>query len=73
MNNLFSNAMDHISLQSSRAIPNCDNYAMGIFQNGAFHMTPLKSILQMRPQYSHLDKSDKRSKDALDNSDDGKY
>ncbi|XP_029043499.1 DNA-directed RNA polymerase III subunit RPC5 [Osmia bicornis bicornis] len=62
-----SNFMDKTVLQSSRALPNCSNYAVGIFQDGELHITPLKGVIQMRPQFSYLDKSDKRVRDEAKN------
>nr|XP_003702985.2 PREDICTED: DNA-directed RNA polymerase III subunit RPC5 [Megachile rotundata] len=62
-----SNLMDKTVLQSSRALPNCSNYAVGIFQDGELHITPLKGVIQMRPQFSYLDKSDKRVRDEAKN------
>ncbi|XP_012271534.1 DNA-directed RNA polymerase III subunit RPC5 [Orussus abietinus] len=58
-----SQFMDKISLHSSRAIPDCSNYAVGVFQDDEFHVTPLKGIIQLRPQFTYLDKSDKRAKE----------
>ncbi|XP_001600399.1 DNA-directed RNA polymerase III subunit RPC5 [Nasonia vitripennis] len=58
-----SHMMDKIVLQSSRALPSCDNYAIGIYQDGEFHLTPLKGIIQMRPQFNYLDRIDKKGKD----------
>ncbi|XP_076172472.1 RNA polymerase III subunit E [Ptiloglossa arizonensis] len=62
-----SNLMDKTVLQSSRALPNCSNYAVGIFQDGELHLTPLKGIIQMRPQFNYLDKSDKRVREEAKN------
>ena len=56
--------MDKILLKSARALPNCDNYAIGIYQDGEFHVTPLKGILQMRPEFNYLDRADKRKDDS---------
>ncbi|XP_011308501.1 DNA-directed RNA polymerase III subunit RPC5 [Fopius arisanus] len=55
--------MDKIVLQSSRALPDCSNYAVGVFQDGELHVTPLKGIIQLRPQFNYLDMSDKNAKD----------
>lgn len=55
--------MDKTVLYSTRAIPDCTNYAVGIFQDGELHVTPLRGIIQMRPQFNYLDKGDKRAKD----------
>lgn len=58
-----SQIMDKTVLHSTRALPDCSNYAIGVFQDGELHLTPLKGIIQMRPQFNYLDKSDKRAKD----------
>ncbi|XP_054003978.1 DNA-directed RNA polymerase III subunit RPC5 [Hylaeus anthracinus] len=58
-----SNRMDKTVLQSSRALPNCSNYAVGVFQDRELHLTPLRGIIQMRPQFNYLDKSDKRCRE----------
>lgn len=63
--------MDKIVLQSSRALPSCDNYAIGIYQDGEFHLTPLKGIIQMRPQFNYLDRIDKKGKDDGKNDGEG--
>ncbi|XP_397129.4 DNA-directed RNA polymerase III subunit RPC5 [Apis mellifera] len=62
-----SNVMDKTVLQSSRALPNCSNYGVGIFQDGELHITPLRGIIQMRPQFSYLDKTDKRVREDAKN------
>ena len=62
-----SNLMDKTVLQSFRALPNCSNYAVGIFQDGELHVTPLKGVIQMRPQFNYLDKSDKRVREEAKN------
>ncbi|XP_058806428.1 DNA-directed RNA polymerase III subunit RPC5 [Phymastichus coffea] len=58
-----SEMMDKVILHSSRALPNCDNYGIGIYQDEEFYITPLKGILQLRPDFTYLDKGDKRGKD----------
>ncbi|KAK1130022.1 hypothetical protein K0M31_019707 [Melipona bicolor] len=62
-----SNIMDKVVLQSSRVLPNCSNYGVGIFQDGELHITPLKGIIQLRPGFDYLDKSDKRMRDEAKN------
>ncbi|RLO09647.1 hypothetical protein DYB28_002462, partial [Aphanomyces astaci] len=34
------------------------NYAVGVFRDGQLHLTPVTSVLQMRPTMSHLDDDD---------------
>lgn len=63
--------MDKTVLQSSRALPNCSNYGIGIFQDGELHITPLKGIIQLRPEFNYLDKSDKRARDDAKNTGEG--
>ncbi|XP_046434303.1 DNA-directed RNA polymerase III subunit RPC5 [Neodiprion fabricii] len=58
-----SHIMDKTVLHSMRALPDCSNYAVGVFLDGELHLTPLKGVVQMRPQFHYLDKSDKRVKD----------
>lgn len=53
--------MDKITLQSSRALPDCSSYAVGVFQDGELHITPLKGIIQLRPQFNYLDQSEKNA------------
>ncbi|XP_076764759.1 DNA-directed RNA polymerase III subunit RPC5-like [Xylocopa sonorina] len=62
-----STLMNKTVLQSSRALPDCSNYAVGVFQEGEFHITPLRGIIQMRPQFNYLDKTDKRVRDEAKN------
>lgn len=65
--------MDKVTLTSLRSLPNCDNYAIGVFQDKELYLTPVKSIVQMRPQFNYLEKNDKRTKDDGRNNDDGKF
>ncbi|XP_048508033.1 DNA-directed RNA polymerase III subunit RPC5 isoform X2 [Athalia rosae] len=58
-----SQLMDKTVLHSMRALPDCSNYAIGVLQDGELHLTSLKGIVQMRPQFNYLDKSDKRAKE----------
>ncbi|XP_043280382.1 DNA-directed RNA polymerase III subunit RPC5 [Venturia canescens] len=62
-----SSMMDKTILQSSRALPDCSNYSVGVYQDGELHITPLKSILQMRPQFNYFDKGGKGGKDETKN------
>ncbi|KZC05614.1 PREDICTED: DNA-directed RNA polymerase III subunit RPC5 [Dufourea novaeangliae] len=62
-----SHFMDKTVLQSSRVLPNCSNYAVGVFQDGELHLTPVTGVVQMRPQFNYLDKSDKRVREEAKN------
>ncbi|KAL4139311.1 hypothetical protein PRIC2_002808 [Phytophthora ramorum] len=44
----------HLRLQSS-SVPALTNYAVGVFRQGQLHLTPLSSVMQMRPSLSHID------------------
>lgn len=57
-----SGIMDHQVLTSSRAVSSSDRYAVGILNDNELHMTPIQSILHMRPCLSYLDKGDKTAK-----------
>ena len=65
--------MDKTVLQSSRALPDCSNYCVGVFQDDELHITPLKGIVQMRPHFNYLDKSGKGGKDEAKNLGDGMF
>lgn len=43
-----------LRLQSS-CVPALSNYAVGVFRQGQLHLTPLSSIMQMRPSLSYID------------------
>ncbi|XP_014467862.1 PREDICTED: DNA-directed RNA polymerase III subunit RPC5 [Dinoponera quadriceps] len=58
-----SDLLDKTILSSAQSVVDCTNYAIGIFQNEEFHITPVKGILEMRPQFDYLEKGDKRAKD----------
>lgn len=65
--------MDKTVLHSSRALPECTNYAAAVYQDGELHITPLKGIIQLRPQFNYLDKSDKRAREEAKTVGEGKY
>ncbi|KAL3658315.1 hypothetical protein V7S43_016702 [Phytophthora oleae] len=44
----------YLRLQSS-SVPALSNYAVGVFRQGQLHLTPLSSVMQMRPSLSHID------------------
>jgi len=54
--------MDHQVLTSSRAVTASDRYAVGILNDNELHLTPVKTILNMRPCLQYLDKGDKTAK-----------
>ncbi|KAF7994188.1 hypothetical protein HCN44_011457 [Aphidius gifuensis] len=58
-----SNMMDKIVLQSLKVLTDSSNYAAGIFKNNELHLTPIKSIMEMRPQFDYLETADKQSKE----------
>lgn len=54
--------MDKLSYVSSKSLDDVNKYVVGILQDGEVHMTTLKSVLQLRPNFSYFDKEDKRTK-----------
>ncbi|KAI4472636.1 hypothetical protein M0802_005662 [Mischocyttarus mexicanus] len=60
-----SDLMDKIVLHSSRTLPDTTNYAACVYQDGELHITPIKSIVQLRPTFNYLDKSDKRAREEI--------
>lgn len=46
--------MDKIIFKSEKALPNCDSYGIGVVHNGEVYLTPLRGIVQMRPQLNFL-------------------
>jgi DNA-directed RNA polymerase-3 subunit RPC5 len=44
----------HLRLQSA-SVPALSNYAVGVFRQGQLHLTPLSSVMQMRPSLAHID------------------
>ncbi|XP_015172040.1 PREDICTED: DNA-directed RNA polymerase III subunit RPC5 [Polistes dominula] len=63
-NKIFdSDLMDKMTLHSTRTLPEATNYAAAVYQDGELHITPIKSIVQLRPQFNYLDKSDKRARE----------
>ncbi|RHY27677.1 hypothetical protein DYB32_006622 [Aphanomyces invadans] len=54
-----------MTLQSSAIAP-VSNYAVGVFRDGQLHLTPVTSILQMRPTMSHLDDEDEKDDNDMD-------
>ncbi|XP_054732152.1 DNA-directed RNA polymerase III subunit RPC5 [Anastrepha obliqua] len=65
--------MDKQSFTSTCSVDDVDRYVVGIISDKELHLTPLASILQLRPSLSHFDKEDKRIKaeqKALNDEDD---
>lgn len=46
--------LDRIRLESS-TVPNMTRYMIGTVHNGALHLSPLHSVLQLRPSMQHVD------------------
>jgi len=56
---------------SEAGLQNNLNYAVGIFQDGELHITPLKNLFHMKVQCNYLDESDKRAKEGMKNLEEG--
>ncbi|XP_064478895.1 DNA-directed RNA polymerase III subunit RPC5-like isoform X2 [Ornithodoros turicata] len=50
--------MDKQVLTSTRAVASADNYAVGLLRPGELHLTPLHAIVQMKPSFAYMDRSD---------------
>ncbi|XP_055910883.1 DNA-directed RNA polymerase III subunit RPC5-like [Eupeodes corollae] len=50
------------SYTSTKSIDNAAKYIVGILQDKEVHLSPLTSILQLRPSFQYFDKEDKRAK-----------
>lgn len=62
---IFENEiMDKQSFISTKAVDDCSKYAVGIVHGNEIHITPLKGIIQLRPHFPYLDRSDKRARDT---------
>lgn len=53
----------YLRLHSS-SVPALTNYTVGVFRQGQLHLTPVTSVLQMRPSLAHID-------DAVEDEEDG--
>ncbi|KAH8319309.1 hypothetical protein KR067_003701, partial [Drosophila pandora] len=54
--------MDKQAFTSSRSLTDVTKYIVGIYTDREVHLSPLTSIVQLRPALSHFDKEDKRKK-----------
>jgi len=57
-----SGKLDRFGLQSAQGSLNCDRYAVGTIHQGQIHLTPLTTIIQMRPDLAYLDQAEAASK-----------
>ncbi|OQR99712.1 DNA-directed RNA polymerase III subunit RPC5-like protein [Achlya hypogyna] len=65
------NADDHTPLPSllpltSSVVTPVSNYAVGAFRKGQLHLTPVTSIMQLRPSLHHLDEDSDEEEDNED-------
>ncbi|XP_075160810.1 RNA polymerase III subunit E [Haematobia irritans] len=54
--------MDKQAFVSSTSLDDVSKYIVGIYADKEIHLSPLSSILQLRPSFSYFDKEDKRNK-----------
>ncbi|KAK8387061.1 hypothetical protein O3P69_018014 [Scylla paramamosain] len=57
-----SNVMDKIVLTSSKALSDTSRYAVGVVRDNSLHLTPVTTVLALRPSFSYLDQADKRGR-----------
>ncbi|XP_037939259.1 DNA-directed RNA polymerase III subunit RPC5 [Teleopsis dalmanni] len=54
--------MDKQTFLSQRPLDDPSKYTVAIYADNEIHISPLSSILQLRPAFSHFDKEDRRKK-----------
>lgn len=54
--------MDKLSYTSSKPSEHVSRYVIGVLSDREVHLTPLKTMVQMRPSFSYFDKKDTREK-----------
>ncbi|XP_045609667.2 DNA-directed RNA polymerase III subunit RPC5-like [Procambarus clarkii] len=57
-----SNVMDKLVLTSTKALSDVSRYAVGVVRDSSLHLTPIASVLALRPSFSYLDLADKRGR-----------
>ncbi|XP_068161865.1 DNA-directed RNA polymerase III subunit RPC5 [Antennarius striatus] len=62
-NTYSAKMMDKQTFSSIQATTNISRYAAAVFRKGELHVTPLTGILQMRPNFSYLDKADSKTRE----------
>ncbi|KAI8089797.1 DNA-directed RNA polymerase III subunit Rpc5 [Halteromyces radiatus] len=55
--------LDRMTLTSTE-VPTQTKYLVGVMHNGELHVTPLSTVIQMRPGFNYLDKIDDKWKAA---------
>ncbi|XP_063961179.1 DNA-directed RNA polymerase III subunit RPC5-like [Lytechinus pictus] len=58
----MSNKMDRQMLTSTNSLDSMAKYAVGVLKRGELHLTPLHSIVQLKPSFGYLDKADSKVK-----------
>lgn len=54
--------MDKLVLTSSKALSDTSRYAVGVMHDNSLHLSPITTVLAMRPSFSYLDQADKRGR-----------
>merc|ERR1719309_1921642 len=57
-----SNVMDKLVLTSSKALSDVSRYSVGVMRDNSLHLTPVASVVALRPSFTYLDQADKRGK-----------
>ncbi|KAG0712422.1 DNA-directed RNA polymerase III subunit RPC5 [Chionoecetes opilio] len=58
-----SSVMDKLVLTSSKALSDASRYAVGVMRDDSLHLSPITTVLALRPSFSYLDQADKHSDD----------
>lgn len=57
-----SSLMDKQVLTSTQALASASRYAVGLLKDGQLHLNPIRGIVQLRPSFGYLDRSDAKQK-----------
>ncbi|GAB1607650.1 DNA-directed RNA polymerase III subunit RPC5-like [Argonauta hians] len=60
-----SNVMDKTVLASGPSTVSPHRYAVGIYKDNEFHLTPLYAMAQVRPSFTYMDRADAKLKQNL--------
>ncbi|KAG8188283.1 hypothetical protein JTE90_012116 [Oedothorax gibbosus] len=59
-----SSRMDKYSLTGMKADKSNESYAVGFVRGGELHITPLHTVMELKPAFVHMDKMDSATKKA---------
>lgn len=63
--------MDKLVLTSSKVLTDAKRYAVGIMGEGSLHLSPITSVLALKPSFGYLDLAESQSKHDLKDQSEG--